>query len=76
MLQDNEYQCEQCDGIFEKGWTDEEAKTEQVNNGWGDIDNSETALICDDCYKSLMCIMKIGKYFQENFIKDNKTRGL
>lgn len=51
-LKPNEYQCAQCDGIFELGWTEEEAKEEMLKN-FGTTDTSGMAMICDDCYKKM-----------------------
>lgn len=45
------YTCAQCNGVFERGWTDEEAKAEQAENGWQDED---CAMVCDDCYKAII----------------------
>jgi hypothetical protein len=52
-MKDNEYQCDACNGIFEKGWTDEEADQECRKN-FGEIPENEKAVICDDCYKEFM----------------------
>ena len=49
-MKDNEYQCSMCHRVFEKGWTEEEARTEQKENGW---ENDECNLVCDDCYKEM-----------------------
>jgi len=48
-----QYQCAECGGIFEYGWTDEEAKAEQAANGWENIPDECMAVVCDDCYKKL-----------------------
>jgi len=50
-MQDNEYKCADCGGVFEKGWTDEEAVEEKEANGWNGID---MAVVCDDCYNKIM----------------------
>ena len=52
----NEYKCSTCGGVFEKGWTEEEAKQEAKENGFI---ISESCLICDDCYNDIMKIMSI-----------------
>ena len=46
----NEYQYAKCGGIFEKGWSDEEALKErdelwEKTNDW--------AVICDDCFNEI-----------------------
>lgn len=52
-MKDNEYECAMCGGVFEKGWTDEEAAKElsEVFIGYTP-DDSE--LVCDDCYRKFM----------------------
>jgi hypothetical protein len=50
-VKDNEFQCAMCGGVFEKGWSDEEAERE-VN--FPSIPPSEFSLICDDCYEKKM----------------------
>jgi cellulose biosynthesis protein BcsQ len=44
--------CERahCGGVFEKGWTDEEAMAEQKEDLPG-VPLSERELVCDDCHK-------------------------
>ena len=48
-MRENEYKCASCGGIFEKGWSDEEAEKEQKEI-WGNIPESEKVVICDDCF--------------------------
>jgi hypothetical protein len=45
------FTCALCGGVFEKGWTDEEAAAERAANGWTGTDCDVT---CDDCFKLLM----------------------
>lgn len=47
------YKCAQCGGVFEKGWTDEDAEREREGNGWKSMPDSEMAVVCDDCYQKL-----------------------
>lgn len=48
----NTYKCAMCQQIYEKGWTDEEAKAELKENfSRDDTDNCE--LVCDDCFKNI-----------------------
>jgi DNA-directed RNA polymerase subunit RPC12/RpoP len=49
-----QYQCAQCGGIFDFGWTDEEAKAEMAANGWGEMPPEDMAIVCDDCYNGIM----------------------
>ncbi len=46
------YRCALCKGVFEKGWSDEEAKAEygQVFPG---KPLEEADVVCDDCYKRI-----------------------
>lgn len=53
-MKTNEYQCDDCGGIFKKGWTDEEAKAEMKNNGFDAFPLSEMVKVCDDCYNKIM----------------------
>jgi hypothetical protein len=46
-----EYQCAVCKGVFQNGWTDEEARAEQEANGWKDADCD---IVCDDCYDAII----------------------
>jgi DNA-directed RNA polymerase subunit RPC12/RpoP len=50
----NEYQCAQCGGIFEKEWTDEEARAEMKENKFDAILEKDMCIVCDDCYKKIM----------------------
>jgi DNA-directed RNA polymerase subunit RPC12/RpoP len=47
-----EYKCEACGGIFNKGWSDEEALAEYKEN-FPDIPFSETGLVCDECFNKM-----------------------
>lgn len=42
--------CALCKSEFDKGWSDDQAKTEFANNFPCDK-LEDSALICDDCYK-------------------------
>lgn len=50
-MKKNEYRCEMCGGIFEKGWTDEEA-LEEYKNIFGEEATiaNDNYVVCDDCY--------------------------
>jgi len=52
-MKNNEYQCALCNGIFEKGWTDEEALEEYKNN-FSDCKHEDYDVVCDNCYKEIM----------------------
>ncbi len=50
----NKFQCALCNGVYEKGWTDEEALIEGIENFGREMNaGMEMDLICDDCYKRL-----------------------
>ena len=48
------YQCENCDGVFEKTRTDEEAIAEMRATWKPAPGDEELGVICDDCYQWLM----------------------
>ncbi len=52
-MNDNEYRCVKCGGVFEKGWSDEEAEKELSDGIHGDIPVSDCAIVCDDCWKEM-----------------------
>ena len=49
----DEYQCAACGGMFEKGWTDEEADAERKEL-FPNLAESESAIVCDDCFKKVV----------------------
>jgi hypothetical protein len=49
VMKKNEYKCDICQNVYEKGWTDEEAEQE-VKEIWGHIPAEDRAVICDDCF--------------------------
>ena len=53
-MENNQYQCLCCKGIFEKGWSDEEAIKEMEENNFDSYSPEELAIVCDDCYKKIM----------------------
>ena len=46
------YKCAACGGVFEKGWTDEEAQEEYEKMFGGNAPECK-ATVCDDCYKEM-----------------------
>jgi len=51
-MNNNEYQCEMCKGIFENDWSDEESMQECVDNfGPSLAACGDNVIICDDCYQ-------------------------
>ena len=54
-LKPNEYQCAHCGNVYEKGWTDEESKSEaeEIFGKHPDDWKGGQAVICDDCFKEL-----------------------
>lgn len=53
-MKENEYECSICHQIYEKGWTEEEARKEEKET-FG-ANNPTAALVCDDCYNIMMGI--------------------
>lgn len=50
----NEYECAMCGGVFEKAWSEEEARAEYVNNfGTTVAESDDGVIVCDDCYKEI-----------------------
>jgi hypothetical protein len=52
-LKPGEYQCCLCGGVFEFGWTDEDAEAELKKN-FGKERDLEDGIACDDCYRKFM----------------------
>ncbi len=53
-LEDNEYYCEACAGVFEMGRSDVEALQEYIEVWGAEYANSEeSAIVCDDCFKKI-----------------------
>ena len=48
----NQYICALCKRTFDKGWSDEEAKTE-LNENFPGFETDDCDLVCDDCYKKM-----------------------
>jgi len=46
------YTCAACEGVFDYGWTEEEALAEKEEN-FGDMPTEEMAVVCDDCYNKM-----------------------
>lgn len=51
-LEMNQYRCARCDGVFEKGWTDEEASAELGELFPGSMP-SDCDQVCDGCFKEM-----------------------
>ncbi|MCP4612126.1 MAG: hypothetical protein GY845_25810 [Planctomycetes bacterium] len=48
-MNENEYKCAVCGGVYEFGRSDEEAK-EELNNNFPGSPVADCAIVCDDCY--------------------------
>jgi len=50
----NEYTCAMCGNTYSKGWTDEEANNEYMEN-FGPViaTHDEGVMVCDDCYNKI-----------------------
>lgn len=52
-MKENEFKCDHCGGVFEKGWSEEEAREEAKQ--WSDKEMAGgESEVCDDCYKEFM----------------------
>ena len=49
----NQFKCEECDGIFDKGWTDEEA-IKELEERFPGFKTDECGLVCDDCFNQFL----------------------
>ncbi len=47
-MKENEYKCEICKNIYEKGVSDAEAEKELKENF--DLPKEACGIVCDDCY--------------------------
>jgi hypothetical protein len=47
------YVCDACGGEFNKGWSDEEAHAEAVENFGRDGHAEDMAIVCDDCFQRM-----------------------
>ena len=47
------YTCEECEGVFEYGWDDDQAHEEALKRFGKDGHDPDMAIVCDDCYKRL-----------------------
>jgi hypothetical protein len=52
ISKDKTYTCAACEGVFDYGWTEEEALAEKEEN-FGDMPTEEMAVVCDDCYRKM-----------------------
>lgn len=51
-LEPNQYRCAMCDGVFERGWSEEEALAELGDNFSG-FEPDDCGIVCDPCYKKM-----------------------
>ena len=51
-LMANQFRCDECGKIYNKGWSDEEA-LQELKEAF-DIPISECGIVCDDCYNEIM----------------------
>lgn len=49
-LKQNQYECAVCRGIFDKGWSDEEAK-EELQQEFPGYSVDDCDIVCENCYK-------------------------
>lgn len=54
-MKENEYKCDLCLNIFEKGWSDAEAAKEFDSNFPGhSMGQKDIAVLCSDCFSLVM----------------------
>ena len=46
----NKFKCGMCGGVFNKGWTEEEA-LEELKEYFGDVLVEDCDMVCDDCWE-------------------------
>jgi len=51
-LKKDEYRCEVCGGVFQKGRSDEEAIAEKEKL-FSDVPLEDCGIVCDDCFKAM-----------------------
>ena len=49
---EGQFQCDECGGIYDKTWSDDEAQEESVAL-FGALPRDELAVVCDDCFKAM-----------------------
>ena len=51
-MDDNEYQCQMCGGVFTKTpeWTDDDALAEMISL-WDGLTMDDVEVICDECWQ-------------------------
>lgn len=55
IIKKNEFICDCCQNVYEKGWSDEEAEEECIENFVEEAAHGDDrAIVCDDCYKMMM----------------------
>jgi hypothetical protein len=50
-MKPNEYKCAACGGVFEKGWSDEEALAELDETFGVPVECCD--IVCDDCFHEI-----------------------
>ncbi len=57
MVGPDQYQCDACGEVYDKGWSDEEAAAEYatMHGRAPDLgpDDHQDAVVCDDCFKAM-----------------------
>lgn len=58
------YTCARCRGVFEKGWTDEEAQAEATSL-FGAVPREQQEIVCDDCFQEMTAAYPPAKFNQD-----------
>lgn len=52
-LRPQDFRCDLCGGIYEKGMSEEEALAELARNYGPGVSVEECGITCDDCYQAI-----------------------
>ena len=76
-LKPNEFICCMCHKVYEKAWTDEEAKKEAINNFGIELATQDyQCIVCDDCYTKIDPLKNLDKIEKaKNEFISNKNNG-
>jgi len=78
-MKKNEFKCHRCKNVYIKGWSDEEAEKEYVEN-FGEImaHGEDRVEVCDECYQLIRPDKHPDKMemARANFFKQLQRKGL
>lgn len=65
-MTDNQCQCNNCYGVFDKEWSDEEAMAEYTAAAFDPLPRAKLAVVCDDCYQQMLPVKHPDKVAESN----------